>query len=137
MDVRAIFQGTTAWLALLMGCSGNPADYPDTSPVTGTVLMDGEPLEGAQLRFDPGGGVRPSSGVTDASGQYAMQYSGTVDGAVPGSHRVEITKRVADPNDPDAGPVNLVPKIYSGEESELTAEVKGGKNTIDFELTSK
>ena len=36
-----------AVLGVLVGCGGSGADLPATSPVSGTVLLDGKPLEGA------------------------------------------------------------------------------------------
>lgn len=149
-------------LITLAGCSNNPVDYPDTAPVTGTVTLDGQPVEGATVAFVPSeGGGRPSSGKTDANGKYELYYTGTIRGATLGSHLVGITKMISDPdyapsaNDlrmmkamaeemgdspedhqPPAPQVNSLPERYSGSASELSADVKSGKNTFDFDLTS-
>lgn len=66
-------------LMALAGCNNNPANYPDTAPVTGTVTVDGQPLAGASLTFVPASG-RPSSGTTDSSGKYWLRYTGAIEG---------------------------------------------------------
>ena len=77
------------------GCSNNPANYPEVASVVGTVTLDGNPLEGASITFAPQSG-RSSSGVTDSSGRYSLNYTGSIRGAMLGSHRVMIKKMVQD-----------------------------------------
>jgi len=133
----------TLYSVVVAGC-GKPGDYPDLIPVSGTVTMDGQPLAGARVSFVPDG-ARPSSGTTDASGRYELQYTGEYAGAVVGKHRVSISKTAPDPNytpgpeeeDDEPGQVETIPKQYRGIDSELTAEVKAGANTLDFDLTSQ
>ncbi|UUO06093.1 DUF4198 domain-containing protein [Blastopirellula sp. J2-11] len=79
-------------LIALIGCGSNPY-----LPVSGTVLLDGQPLEDAKLIFEPIGDAegntsgRPSYGRTDASGQYSLHCPiADQDGAVIGRHRVRI-----------------------------------------------
>ena len=52
--------------------------------VVGTVTLDGKPLEGASITFAPQSG-RSSSGVTDSSGRYSLNYTGSIRGAMLGS----------------------------------------------------
>ena len=85
--VVAVFTGS--------GCSNNPANYPEVADVVGTVTLDGKPLEGASITFAPQSG-RSSSGVTDSSGRYSLNYTGSIRGAMLGSHRVMIKKMVRD-----------------------------------------
>ncbi|MDA7994250.1 MAG: carboxypeptidase-like regulatory domain-containing protein, partial [Pirellulales bacterium] len=59
------------------GCSNNPANYPEVADVVGTVTLDGKPLEGASITFAPQSG-RSSSGVTDSSGRYSLNYTGSI-----------------------------------------------------------
>ncbi len=96
-SVGRLFVVATCVLAALVscGCSNNPADYPEVATVGGTVNLDGKPLEGATITFAPQSG-RSSSGVTDSSGRYSLNYTGSIRGAMLGSHRVMIKKMVRD-----------------------------------------
>ena len=109
----------------------------DLVTVTGTVTLDGVPLEDAFVEYtpqEPGGSV--SYGRTDANGKYEMMFSLSEKGAVPGDNVVRIT--TADVGDEGvAGPKERVPKRYN-EESELQADVVAGKaNEINFDLTTE
>lgn len=120
-------------LMSIVGCSNNPANYPETGAVSGTVTMDGGPLEGATVSFIPAEG-RPSKGRTDAEGKYTLRYAGSIQGAIVGTCTVSISKSIAD--EQAEAMVELVPDRYIGTESELTAEVTDRQNTFDFALTS-
>jgi hypothetical protein len=77
------------------GCSSNSVVYPEVADVVGVVTLDGQPLEAATITFVPEAG-RSSSGVTDSSGKYSLHYTGTIRGAMLGTHRVMIKKMVPD-----------------------------------------
>ncbi|MFO0926170.1 MAG: carboxypeptidase-like regulatory domain-containing protein [Gemmataceae bacterium] len=121
-------------LPLLIGCGGSS----DMGKVSGKVTLDGAPLAGASLEFVPDNG-RPSTGTTDASGAYTLQYSPTEVGAKVGKHKVRITSRTMreDPktHKSEITPERLPAKYHAN--TELVREVKPGSNTIDFELTSR
>lgn len=132
------------WIAILplltiVGCGNH--EGPELAEVTGKIMLDGEPLPRVNLRFvpeQPGGS--PSFGGTNASGQYKLLFNAERTGAMLGKHRVEIepTEPETDENGkplPDAKVVKL-PKKYL-QPGALTAEVKPGSNTVDFELVSK
>ncbi len=125
---------TTAFLALVFigGCGGG-----DLAQVSGTVTLDGQPLEGAQVSFWPldaeAGSDRPSAGVTDGSGQYRLMYTAEEPGVLPGRHKVEISTASGGEEGPKA---ERLPPRYNTN-TELTAEVTSGRNTLDFELTSQ
>ena len=135
---------------VLAGCGGRPAGYPETAPVRGVVMLDGKPLIGASVSFVPAAG-RSSAGMTDDDGRYELSYTGRIKGAMLGSHRVMLSKRVPDSayqmsaqekemlasGDYFLPLVEMLPERYHGIESELSAEVKPGRNVIDFELTSE
>jgi hypothetical protein len=99
------------------------------------VTLDKKPLAGASLVFQPASG-RPSYGMTDTSGRFELEYGEGVPGALLGRHTVIIRTEFwgEGPGDPRATPEKL-PKKYH-DETELTAEIKPGKNTIEFDLTS-
>lgn len=79
--------------ATMTGC-GNGEEY---VPVSGTVLLNGEPLPDAKLIFEPIGsesGVapgKPSYGRTDKTGHYTLTCPiAKEEGAAVGEHRVRI-----------------------------------------------
>jgi len=122
----------------ISGCgSGN------LGTVSGTVTLDGQPLEGAELLFMPTGGGGASVGTTDGSGKYTLQHVSRKAGAFIAQHKVSITTakeiETAEGSDEDGEmemtPEKLPPKYNS--KTNLTADVKAGSNPIDFELTSE
>lgn len=122
-------------LAGMTGCGGT--SQPDVGLVTGTVTMDGQPLENAAVVFSPTNG-RPSMGITDSSGQYELTYIRDTKGAIPGTHQVRITTVEESVPDDYSGPAfrETIPIKYNAETT-LVADVKPGENTFDFELESR
>jgi hypothetical protein len=140
---------------LAFGCGGPNADRPATYPVTGTVTLNGEAVEGATVAFQPAAGGQGAVGTTDASGNYSLTTFSSGDGALPGEYQVKIFKykgeesgAVADQESDDyvppmlageqdtGGPENLLPDVYANPAtSELKATVtEDGDNTFDFPL---
>ena len=92
--------------------------------------MDGQPVAGVGVIFSQPG-FRSSFAMTNDNGEYDLQYIRNIMGAAVGNHRVWIEFDTA-----DAGPhKNQIPPKYN-RNTELTAEVKSGRNTINFELSS-
>lgn len=54
-------------------------------PVSGTVTLDGSPVEGAAVILEPVDGGRPASATTDASGGFSLK-------TIVGPHNVAIAK---------------------------------------------
>jgi len=125
---------TTAFVALVFvaGCGGG-----ELAQVSGTVTLDGQPLEGAQVSFWPLDGEgekdRPSAGVTDSNGQYRLMYTAEESGVLIGRHRVEISTASGGEEGPK--PERIPPQYNT--RSELTAEVTSGENILNFDLSSK
>ncbi|RMF39873.1 MAG: hypothetical protein D6753_12765 [Planctomycetota bacterium] len=141
----------------LAGCGGSSLP---TVPVTGKVLVDGQPMEGVSVVFNPvDASGRAASGVTDAEGKFTLTTEVNGDGALPGSYKVAISKYlVADDNLPEEvnpddeasmdaiyGSLDtskeqankpLIDPMYSDPNgSGLTAEVKkDGENYFEFEV---
>lgn len=76
---------------VLAGCAKG-IDAPDTVPVTGTVLYNGDPVPGAQVTFRGGGFT--AFGLTGTDGRFQLTTSADGDGAVPGEKQVTVTKRI-------------------------------------------
>jgi hypothetical protein len=130
-----------------MGCS--PSDQPELGEVTGTITLDGDPLPGVAVVFQPENG-RPARGMTNADGQYELTYIRTTKGTKVGPNRVEIAPSEegeesldVEGNDDEARtPAKrsksgkpVVPARYNVK-SELKVDVKPGENTFDFQLES-
>jgi hypothetical protein len=82
-------------MALLIGCSGDPALV--CHPVTGQVTFDGKPVAEAMVVFHPlesiaGAAARPIA-YTDASGAFALTTNESRDGALPGEYAITVELR--------------------------------------------
>ena len=122
-------------LAMLAGCDRSG---PELAPVSGRVTLDGQPISGARLTFQPEGRGSPSSGSTDRDGRYELGYKRGVKGAMIGSHlvRIQLDTEASGPN----GTTNQRPKSLPARyntKSELRREIKPDENNVfDFELSS-
>ena len=122
-------------LTSLLGCGGVSG-----ASVSGTVMLDGSPLDDATITFVPtSGGQRQAAWTSVKNGQYEIAAK---DGLGTGQFRVEIralrpTGEKPNPNEPTLIPTKeVVPAKYNSK-SELAANIKPGANTADFELKSK
>jgi hypothetical protein len=125
-----------AALSLAAGCG---ADGPDLVEAGGTVTMDGKPLPDAYVHFTPEAG-RASAGRTDADGKYALSYSQTRMGVIPGRHVVKITTYQAPYTNDEDESVPETPEsvpVQFNIRSTLTADVVGDGSPINFDLTSE
>lgn len=136
-------------LALLLacgcGCGCGSGDGLPRQRVSGSVTLDGKPLESGSITFDP-----EDPGRANAVSGFAMIRGGSyaiaaAAGLTPGQYRVSIvsTGGEAAPatEAPGAPPrkvaEGLVPAKYNTHSS-LKAEVKpDGTGPVDFALTSK
>jgi len=145
---------------LTSGC--NRGDGPPLAPASGKVTLDGIPVEGASVSFEPVAGGRPCSGLTDAEGIYHITSVEMNDGAPVGDHFVAIIKitgeGVSAPagNDPSMSlsdipatddksgkkepeTIYLVPRKYgAAKTSGLKVTVpSGGSTELNFELSAR
>jgi len=138
-----------------LGChSSKPQGIP-TEPVAGIVTLDGSPADNVTVKFNPKAGQGESAvGTTDAQGNFQLtSLSGVPQaGALEGEYAVTFSKMTTlqpvNPNDllPNAsspkkpaseGPKQLLPKVYQDfKKTPVSATVKKGKNTFEFELYS-
>lgn len=75
-------------IAILLGVGCGPK-RPLRVPVSGRVLLDGAPLGFGVVRFIPSDS-RPSTGQLDDQGRFTLSCFEPGDGAVPGTHAVEV-----------------------------------------------
>lgn len=157
------FRRGTALIALLalsalVGCS---SQGPTTYPVSGKVLLDGQPLEGAAIMLKPVDGGSNAYGVGGADGSFDVTTYRQGDGAVPGKHQIIVTlEKIVQPDDLKTEPVagqeegfddelelavsnqaeviSLVPARYADfETSGLTVEVGPENLPLLLNLTEK
>jgi hypothetical protein len=82
-----------AALACLAGCSQPPYEV---APVTGTVIIDGQPFTQGKVMFAPiaktadGKAGKPAFGRVGPDGAFTLSTYATDDGAVVGDHRVTV-----------------------------------------------
>lgn len=104
---------------VLTGCpnSSRPATY----RVTGTVTMQGKPVDGAVITFVPTSNEgQAASAITDAEGKYALTTWQAGDGARPGEYRVKVSKQEQTAVDP----AKMVKNLSIEEEQKIYVESK-------------
>ncbi|MDR1383076.1 MAG: Ig-like domain-containing protein [Planctomycetaceae bacterium] len=144
---KFIFMLLVISVVLLTGC-GNKG--PSVRFVEGTVTFEGKPVSKADVCFTPKSvdGI-PATGITDANGVYHLtsaQGGEFSKGAVAGEYDVRIMKYLdldaVAPENPQIGdivplakPKHHLPEKYADvKTSGLSATVKKGKNTLNFDL---
>lgn len=117
---------------LLFGCGGGPP----LGQVSGKVTIGGNPVPEATVTFQPVGSGRPSSAITNESGEYSLKYTADLDGALVGEHIVDIsTAKVYEPI-MDESERKVIPEKFPetfNVDSELKVEVKPGSNVFNFD----
>jgi len=149
---------------MLNGCSKGPS-RPKTYSVSGTVTLNGQPVDGATVVFVPKAlgtwgaaapqGPQVATGETDAQGRYSLGTFAKGDGAIPGEYLVKVFKypkpaapagtssggeeeyRPPEENaPPPPAPKNMLPEKYANEQtSGLSFTVEPKANTFDISLT--
>ena len=117
---------------------------PEVAEVTGTVTLDGKPLELVHVEFWPEVGPK-AIGKTDDSGKFTLiTDDGTQTGCPPGVNKVSLrdTLHMKDDHIDDGGEwvdmsdgrkSRIHTKYFDAPNSPLTVEVKAGeKNNFEF-----
>lgn len=122
-------------VALVAGCSDG-----SLATVSGTVTLDGAPLDRGSVTFLP---IGPGSGATasiQSDGTYQVR-SGSVAGLPPGDYKITVRANADPTPNPGGGPPApgrlITPEKYgSSDTSGLQRTIEAGANTVDLELTS-
>lgn len=127
-------------LILLAGCKTETG--PKTVEASGTVTLDGNPVDKAQVTFIDAAGSNPAVATTDAMGKFSLKYNGEKDGAIPGEYKVQVSKTLLEGNNNGSAEVTIsygLPKKYANiVTSGLTQNVPDtGINNIEIKLQSK
>ena len=127
-------------LVVLIAAIGCTESGPKLGIVSGTITMDGEPLEGARVTFAPRfpeGSPAYSKDLTDEDGYYEMWYQTDRKGVMLGEHDVYIQTEQFQQME-DGRNIRIperVPPQYN-DETELQITVVEGKQEANFELVS-
>lgn len=120
-----------ALLGAVVGCGSA-----SQATATGSVTLDGKPIENGTISFVPADGQSATAGGRIENGQYSVEL-------LPGAKRVEILatevvgQRAAYEGDPNSPMIDItesiIPERYN-RNSELTLDVQPGTNVQDFAL---
>jgi hypothetical protein len=116
-------------IAVLSGCSDG---RPERVPVSGKVLIDGQPLETGNIRVYAAAN-RAASGKIEPDGSFKLSTYEFGDGVVPGTHMVSVTaSKLLNPKTVRW----LAPKKFSdASTSGLTLEVTEPTSEAQIDLT--
>ncbi len=141
-----------AALTFLQGCGGEDewaARRPKVYAASGTVKLDGKPLDGATVIYHSQSHDVSAQGLTDAQGNFKLTTFKQNDGATEGSHKVVVTKftyeekktKFDSPNEKSVAliPKEVLPKRYATPTTtpiEVQVKTSGSNNAV-IELQSK
>jgi hypothetical protein len=145
---RLVVTGIAVMAALAAGCAKAPP--PLIADVEGVVLLNGKPLNKAEIRFIPPIGYGPeyvATGVTDAKGRFKLSCMGQA-GACAGENLVLVVESDIPPAllgenaqvelakyFQSLGGRPIPPRYGNLTESPLTANVTADQKEYIFELT--
>jgi len=115
------------------GCDGSKF-----AEVSGTVTVDGTPVETGSITFLPADGMTPTAGGEIKDGKYNVQVPiGLMKVSISVPKVIGKKKIYPTPESPEM-PITkeALPERYN-EKTELTLEVKSGANPKDWELSGK
>ena len=125
------------WLLYVMMSSamGGKTQLPNLGQVTGTVTLNGKPVESVTVLFHPIQTDKvksdklkrasSSGGTTDAAGHYELKYLGDVKGAAVGECHVAI----------EAPSRSDIPAKFLGPKLTVTKTVNAGRQVIHLDLS--
>jgi len=116
-------------VAICVGCGDG---RPGRVPVSGRVLIDGEPLEHGNIRFHPPG-QRAASAKLGPGGRFTLSTYEFGDGCVTGVHAVSILG--TEVLNAQARKWHAPPKYSGPASSKLSYEVTGPTDSAEFNLS--
>ena len=116
----------------LTGCGGGHG-----ASVSGSVTLDGAPLDTGTVAFHPLGGGPTAYGGIHPNGTYRLK-TGAGTGVPPGEYRVTVAAMTEPPTDGPSVPGRMItpPRYADPAQSGLKFAVTPGSNRIDLELTT-
>jgi hypothetical protein len=123
-----VLAAVLAGAVLLAGCGNGLAS------ASGTVTVDGKPLESGTVTFHPDDGG-PTPYGTVSNGKFTVN-TGQDAGLKRGSYKVTVSARtIPEPGSNETGQDLTPPKYAKPDTTPLTAEVTG-RNHFEFDLKS-
>lgn len=123
----------TALAGILLYTIGCKNTRPSRVPVSGRVLLDGKPLPCGHVRFVPKNG-RASTAKIDKDGRFTLTCFAENDGAVVGTHQVEVSASEAISETQSR--LYTPEKYGSAETSGIVLEVKDATDNLEIKLES-
>ena len=117
-----------ALVLCITGCSGS-TDQPEVADVSGVVTLDGKPVAGVNILFQPESG-RAAVGLTNEQGEYELLYLDGVPGCKLGTNTVGFDWPPGSPN------MIAIPPKHTGANA-FKFDVKPGGNVFDITMTTK
>ena len=125
-----------AAMALPLFCGCRDSSGPQIAPISGQVLIDGQPLTVGRVEFIPAGS-RASFGNLDKEGRFKLTCRDPEDGAILGNHHILVDgSEVLSSSDTMTKFKWHAPKKYaSAETSGLTENITGPRDDLVINLT--
>jgi hypothetical protein len=123
-------------ILLLLVCVGCGSS--GVAPVSGTVMLDGKPLETGAIMTLPEAGRGAQGRIQN--GRFQLSTFGTNDGALLGTHKVAVSASEPSRGSGPEAQVGklLVPQRYTNPDaSGLTIDVQRGNNEVELRLSTK
>jgi hypothetical protein len=133
MRVGRLFAGLAVCALLAAGCDGS-----GMADVSGTVTVDGTPIEEGAITFFPIDGQGPTAGGPIKDGKYSVKVPlGKMKVTISQPKAIGKKKLYNTPDSPE-GIIwkEALPARYN-EQSDLVFDVQSGRNSKDWELTAK
>ncbi|HEX3147077.1 MAG TPA: hypothetical protein VHR66_03285 [Gemmataceae bacterium] len=118
---------------LVTGCDGSPF-----AEVSGTVTVDGTPVEAGAITFLPVDGKTPTAGGEIKGGKYNVKVPvGQMKVSISVPMAIGKKKLYATPDSPEGTMYKESLPGRFNETTELTLDVKSGTNEKNWDLTTK
>lgn len=114
-------------LMLLIGC-GPKNELPKTVKVAGKVTYQGQPVANVSVLFMKDKAPSPSSGETNAQGEFVLTTYASGDGAFPGKNKVMLAAKAG--SSPTA--TGIEGADYEKAMKELTEKKPGAEQALSF-----
>ena len=148
MQHSAFWHAASVTLVVTCGLGCGAGTSEKLVSVTGTVMLDGAPLDGATVAFIPAKSKQPqpSWGYSDAAGNYQLKTPEGKTGISLGEYRIVVSKLVQKDGSPipkgsqtaAADGLELVPFPHSDpRQTKNVAIVTKNGEVFDVEMTSK